>query len=589
MDKNEFETVLIEIGAHIESVLEKYDDPLKWKNTLWSFVAWFTTSSARELLNLYEEVGQNANVEYESSGLSSDSEISTDEEEAEDNDYLLKLSPPSNNFFKKWSKKGTSFTRKTFPDPPIPPEYNGPVTPASIFDLFFDDELIQHIVVNTNLYANRDHGDHLFSTTSEEIRRFIAILLLSGYNRLPRRRMYWEVADDVYNKQVADAIPRNRFELLMKYLHLADNEKPITGDKMWKIRPFYDKMNERCVKYAPFQSDLSVDESMLPYFGRNSSKQRIANKPVRMGYKMWVLAESLGYVIKFEPYQGAKNGRSCISSDKQWGLGESVVLSLLSVLPKSPSFTVFFDNFFTSFRLIKHLDNHGFRAAGTLNRNKIKKTPIEAPEKLAKKDRGYYESVYSSDVSVVAWNDNKPVYLASNFVSVQPLSSVKRWNKKEYIKVPIPASFCSYNKGMGGVDRCDQNISTYRISMRGKKWWWALFAWVPDMIVQNAWNLYRYHKQECDPTYDLLQFRREIVKTYLMKYKDTSRRVAITRKQLPSNRVPMDVRFDGFYHFQDAMSANQRCAVCRKSSKKGCKKCGVALHDHCFKEWHGYD
>jgi len=44
---------------------------------------------------------------------------------------------------------------------------------------------------------------------------------------------------------------------------------------------------------------------------------------------------------------------------------------------------------------------------------------------------------------------------------------------------------------MGGVDRCDQNVSTCRISTRCKKWWWALFVWIPDMILQNCWILYR--------------------------------------------------------------------------------------------------
>ena len=92
----------------------------------------------------------------------------------------------------------------------------------------------------------------------------------------------------------------------MTYLYLNDIENPIDGGKMWKIRPFSDLLNKKWLKFAPFASDLSIDERMLPYYGRNSSKQRIANKQVRVGYKMWVLADSLGYVIAFDPYQEAK-------------------------------------------------------------------------------------------------------------------------------------------------------------------------------------------------------------------------------------------------------------------------------------------
>ena len=61
--------------------------------------------------------------------------------------------------------------------------------------------------------------------------------------------------------------------------------------------------------------------------------------------------------------------------------------------------------------------------------------------------------------------------------------------------------------GGGGFDRADQNIATYLISIRIKKWWWPLFVWVPDMIMQNAWLLYRANKGADDPCVDLLQFR----------------------------------------------------------------------------------
>ena len=169
-------------------------------------------------------------------------ESSSDENDDgdEDQDYLRNMKPPAPDTFSKWSKKELILKKKYFPGPPNKKDFSEDITPTSIFNLFFDDDVIRVIVEMTNLYARRDHGDHTFTTTPNERRRFIAILLLSGYNWLPRRRMYWETAPDVHNQCVADAIPRNRIDTLMKYLHLCDNEKPVSGDKMWKIRPCYD-------------------------------------------------------------------------------------------------------------------------------------------------------------------------------------------------------------------------------------------------------------------------------------------------------------------------------------------------------------
>ena len=251
-------------------------------------------------------------------------------------------------------------------------------------------------------------------------------------------------------------MPRNRFDAIMQYLHLAGNAKPDPNDKMWKVRPLYNLINQRCLMLAPFASDLSVDESMIPYYGRNNSKQRIANKPVRMGYKMWVLAETLGYVIQFDPYQGAKFGKAQKKSETCWGVGERVVLNLIETLPKSLSYNLFFDNIFTSFRLVKFLGDYNIRATGTVRQQYLQKVPIIGPKELQKKPRGFYKEISAADnsITLVGWNDTKPVYICSNAHLAQPAKSVQRWDRKSlsFVQVPRPNTIDIYNKGMGGVD-----------------------------------------------------------------------------------------------------------------------------------------
>lgn len=66
----------------------------------------------------------------------------------------------------------------------------------------------------------------------------------------------------------------------------------------------------------------------------------------------------------------------------------------------------------------------------------------------------------------------------------------RRWcfYKQVYtISVPRPAIFTEYNRNMGGTDLMHQNINTYRIGIRGKKWWWSNFTYMIDAAVCNAW------------------------------------------------------------------------------------------------------
>ena len=69
----------------------------------------------------------------------------------------------------------------------------------------------------------------------------------------------------------------------MQNLRLADNSNLDKEDRLAKVRPLIDKLNEQCLaNYLPGQS-VSIDESMVLNFGRHDCKQYMKNKPVKFG------------------------------------------------------------------------------------------------------------------------------------------------------------------------------------------------------------------------------------------------------------------------------------------------------------------
>ena len=108
------------------------------------------------------------------------------------------------------------------------------MSPTAIFDLYFDEEVINYLTKMTNLYAHRDRGKHNFHVEHSEMRLFLAMLLLSGYNVLTRRRMYWENSEDVKNDSMSRAMSRNRFEEILSVLHCCDNNNLQTEEKVRK-------------------------------------------------------------------------------------------------------------------------------------------------------------------------------------------------------------------------------------------------------------------------------------------------------------------------------------------------------------------
>ena len=139
--------------------------------------------------------------------------------------------------------------------------------------------------------------------------KFIGIHLFSGYHILPRQRLYWEKAEDVNVSLVSGSMSRHRFEEIKKYLHMANNNGLNMDDKFAKVRPLINLVNQNLKQFGFFTRNLSADEQMLPYYGRHSGKQFMKNKPVKFGYKLWVLASSDGYPYHLIPYGGKFNLR----------------------------------------------------------------------------------------------------------------------------------------------------------------------------------------------------------------------------------------------------------------------------------------
>ena len=84
----------------------------------------------------------------------------------------------------------------------------------------------------------------------------------------------------------------------------------------------------------------------------------------------------------------------------------------------------------------------------------------------------------NAKIFVVRWKDNGLVCVASNEPGLRPLKKVERYSATERKKIAVFISnfICMYNRHMGGVNRVDENISLYRIAIRGKNGTFHYFA-----------------------------------------------------------------------------------------------------------------
>ena len=240
-------------------------------------------------------------------------------------------------------------------------------TPFQIWKEIFSDSLIEHVRDQTNLHAQRDHNCATFNCTKKEVEQFLGILLLSGYHTLPETKHYWSTQCDFGVTLVYNTMPKNRFVELKRHIHFADNQKLTKGSKMSKVALLYDALNSVLVKFGFFHELLSIDESMVPYYGRHSCKMFIKGKPIRYGYKIWMLCSSDGYPYHMDIYQGKEQQKHSIPLSTRMVTNMVKVVTTHS-LPQRHQ--LFFDNFFTSYDLLIQLSALGIRAIGTIQQNR---------------------------------------------------------------------------------------------------------------------------------------------------------------------------------------------------------------------------
>ena len=173
---------------------------------------------------------------------------------------------------------------------------------------------------------------------------------------------------------------------------------------------------------------------MVPYTGKNSSKQTIQTKTIRFGYKNFVICSDDGYPYFIDPYCGAKYGGGKASKNlTTWS-----VIDCILEIDNSYDKDVYFENWFTFLSLISILKEHGVRATGTVRADRLGKDLKINKKDIKCKERGAMQ-VYCerSGISCVAWNDNGPVTILSNVHADLPYTQVKRWDwsQRNYTKI----------------------------------------------------------------------------------------------------------------------------------------------------------
>jgi len=472
---------------------------------------------------------------------------------------------------------------------------------CEIFSHFFSRDLIGIMVTETNRFAaesiaNNEMGPHARArdwtdVTDGDMRAFLALILMMGLVKMPSYEDYWTTDKILEMPGLRSTMTRNRFELILSYLHLNDNANCLPSDnpafdRLHKVRPVLTQLNATWkTAYHP-DCEISVDESVVAFKGRTNLSVYKPNKPHKWGLNAWALSDArTGYMWNLEMYTGRK-------AEVEVGATKKVVLSLCQPLYDT-GHHVYMDNYFSSPSLFVELKARQLGACGTLRRNrmgvpdKVKKTKLkkEGPAVMERDGDG---------LLYICWYDRKQVNLISSIHSTLMFTKTVRTKSTNGHKrdVDKPAAIELYSHFMQGVDRSDQ-LLWYNLSRhRQQKWWKKLFVYLLEVCMINAGIIYRqlHPALKFSPT----KFRMSVVRGLLADYERKVSKVGRKMSQPPPGRL---VERHFLTNITTTTSGGKPyrpdCVVCsdrkvrRHQTQTTCKQCKLPMCAvPCFERYH---
>ena len=396
---------------------------------------------------------------------------------------------------------------RTFPFTAAPGPMHVPRADSSPLDFaktFISDELVNLLVLETNRYADQwieSQRDYLTQkpysrvhiwikighTTLEEMWAFLAIVINIGLVRKPTLFSYWDSVNPSQSTSwFIKHFNRDRFFLLLKFLHFADNQdQPPQNDpahKTYKIKPVVDYFNRKFKRHYKPSEDISIDESMVGYKGRTPHlRQYMPNKHhARFGIKLWCLCDSRSsYTVRVEVYKGVEEVRN------EEGATYALVMRLIEGANLLHSgYHLGLDNYFSSPKLAIDLFGAHTTCTGTVRKNRKGLSPTVKSASLRNKEVCERRK---GNLLAVAYKDGskRPILISTK--AKAGFSDVTNSKGKQR---NVPNIVALYNASMGGVDMSDARLYSYLSDRRTMKWTSKVFFSLLGRGLLNSYIIY---------------------------------------------------------------------------------------------------
>lgn len=369
--------------------------------------------------------------------------------------------------------------------------------PIEVFKRLFTPNMAFIIITETNRYVNAavqkwneqnsDKKKRVWKElTNDELDAFIGILLAAGlsHNNMQKSEVLWRIDNLPIFRA---AMSHKRFLAVSRYIRFDDGrtrEFRQKSDKAAPIRDIWNFMNENLTKNYDPHENVTVDEQPFPYRGRTKFTQYIPSKPAKYGIKIWWACDAkTKYPLQGKLYTG-KEGE-----EREVNQGENVLLQFANRY-KNSGRTIIADNFFTTKDGVERLAQIGLSFVGTIRANKRC-----VPDEMRKNPtRPVFSTLFGFHENLVSICS----YVPKKNKAVNLLSTM-HYTKHCEGDAQKPDAILFYNATKAGVDCMDQMVTHFSCKRSTKRWTFAFFCNMLDVMALAAFCICKELDNENKP------------------------------------------------------------------------------------------
>ena len=166
--------------------------------------------------------------------------------------------------------------------------------PFQYFEYFMNIDVMENILGETNRYAQQyiraNPNLPRYSSVRSwvpldifELKQFLGLTLLMGIVKKPAVSDFWSTDPLIQTPLFNSVMKRNRYQQILRFLHFNNNEQgpnphDPNRDRMYKIRPLIDQLNELFMWGIQPEREICLDESLLLFKGRLQFRQYLPTK-----------------------------------------------------------------------------------------------------------------------------------------------------------------------------------------------------------------------------------------------------------------------------------------------------------------------